>query len=89
MQISSSSRTVSDMKITLQKTIRGITAIQDQLRNTMAALPDWTDAQGMQYRDLVRQIARLTDSPRCTLEEAVPKLEAMIRALQAYENVKF
>lgn len=89
MRISSSSETVGEMRDTLQKTIRGISGIQDSLRNTMASVPGWNDAQGVQYRDLMRRIAKLTDSPRGTLTEAVPKLDRMIQALRAYENIRF
>lgn len=89
MWINSSSETVSEMRDTLQKTVKGIGGIQDNLRNTMTSVSGWNDAQGAQYRDLMRRIAKLTDSPRSTLVEAVPKLDRMIQALQAYENIKF
>lgn len=89
MQINSSSRTVNEMKVTLQKVTREMSGIQDTLRNTMTAVSGWNDAQGMQYKDLMRQISKLTDSPRRTLTEAVPKLDRMMQALQAYEKIKF
>ncbi len=89
MQISSSSRTVSEMQDTIRKTIKGISGIQDNLRSTMASASGWNDAQGAQYRDLMRRIAKLTDSPRDTLTAAVPKLDRMIQALQEYEKIKF
>ena len=89
MQISSSSRTVNDMKVTLQKVTREMDGIQDTLRNTMAAVSGWNDQQGMQYKDLMRQVAKLTESPKGTLLEAIPKLDRMMQALQAYEKIKF
>lgn len=89
MRISSSSEAVSEMRDTLLKTVKGIGGIQDNLRSTLVSASGWNDAQGAQYRDLMRRIAKLTDSPRDTLAEAVPKLDRMIQALQAYENIKF
>lgn len=89
MQISSSSRTVNDMKVTLQKVTREMDGIQDTLKNTMAAVSGWNDQQGMQYKDLMRQVAKLTESPKGTLLEAIPKLDRMMQALQAYEKIKF
>ena len=89
MQISSSSRTVNDMKVTLQKVTREMDGIQDTLRNTMAAVSGWNDQQGMQYKDLMRQVAKLTESPKGTLLAAIPKLDRMMQALQAYEKIKF
>ena len=89
MQISSSSRTVNNMKVTLQKVTREMDGIQDTLRNTMAAVSGWNDQQGMQYKDLMRQVAKLTESPKGTLLAAIPKLDRMMQALQAYEKIKF
>lgn len=89
MQISSSSRTVNNMKVTLQKVTREMDGIQDTLRNTMAAVSGWNDQQGMQYKELMRQVAKLTESPKGTLLAAIPKLDRMMQALQAYEKIKF
>lgn len=77
------------MKVTLQKVTREMDGIQDTLKNTMAAVSGWNDQQGMQYKDLMRQVAKLTESPKGTLLEAIPKLDRMMQALQAYEKIKF
>lgn len=89
MQISSSSKTVSDMKVMLQKVTRDISVIQENLRSTMNSASEWNDSQGMQYRDLMRHIAVLTESPKETLVNAIPKLDRMMQALQAYEKIRF
>lgn len=89
MAISTSSKTVSDMKDTLQKTVKEINMVQDGLRSTMQSASGWSDAQGQEYRQLMRKIANLTETPKRTLMGAVPKLERMIQALEAYERIKF
>lgn len=77
------------MKVTLQKVTREMDGIQDTLKNTMAAVSGWNDQHGMQYKDLMRQVAKLTESPKGTLLAAIPKLDRMMQALQAYEKIKF
>lgn len=89
MAISTSRKTVEDMQSTLQSTIKEITYVQDGLRSVMQSVNGWTDAQGQQYRDLMKKVARLTETPKRTLIGAVPKMERMIQALQDYEKVRF
>lgn len=89
MAISSSSKTVQDMKVTLQQAIREMNEVQVNLRSTVHSAASWTDAQGQQYRELMKRVVRLTETPKSTLNEAVPKLDRMIRALDSYEKVRF
>lgn len=89
MAIRASKKTVEDMQKTLQNTIKEISLVQDGLRSTMQSANGWTDAQGQAYRDLMKQVARLTEEPKRTLIGAVPKMERMIQALQDYEKVRF
>lgn len=89
MQINSSSRTINDIKITLQKVTGDMNRIQDTLRNTMASAGGWNDQQGELYKELMHRISKLTDSPKSILLEAIPKLDRMMQALQEYERIKF
>jgi hypothetical protein len=50
---------------------------------------EWNDAQGEQYRGLMRRVARLIESPIDTLQGAQPKLEKLAQSLEAYGSVKF
>ena len=79
----------TSMQSTLQSTIKEITYVQDGLRSVMQSVNGWTDAKGQQYRDLMKKVARLTETPKRTLIGAVPKMERMIQALQDYEKVRF
>lgn len=89
MAISASAKTVQDMKVTLQRTIKEINEVQDGLRGTVQSANSWTDAQGQEYRELMKKIVKLTETPKRTLIESVPKLERMTQALQEYEKVRF
>lgn len=89
MAISASTKTVQDMKVTLQQTIKEINLVQDDLRSTMQSAKGWTDAQGQEYRELMKKVANLTEEPKLTLIGAVPKMERMIQALQDYEKIRF
>ena len=89
MAISTSTKTVEDMKVTLQSTVREINSIQAELRNTMQSADNWKDAQGQEYRQLMRTVANLTETPKQTLMGAVPKLDRMIQALKEYERIRF
>lgn len=89
MAISTSTKTVEDMKVTLQSTVREINAIQAELRSTMQAVDNWKDVQGQEYRQLMKKVANLTEAPKQTLIGAVPKLDRMIQALKEYERIRF
>jgi hypothetical protein len=89
MAISTSTKTVEDMKVTLQSTVREINAIQAELRSTMQSADNWKDVQGQEYRQLMKKVANLTEAPKQTLIGAVPKLDRMIQALKEYERIRF
>ena len=89
MGVKSSPEVVRDMKKTLQTTVKSIQGIQQNLHGAMRASSNWDDAQGAQYRALMKQIAQLTQSPMATLNSSVPKLEKLAVALDRYKNVKF
>lgn len=89
MAINASSEAIRQMERTLQKTIKEIERIQANVRGSMKSSENWNDAQGEQYRRLMQQIARLTESPSGTLRTAVPKLEKLAQILDAYGKVRF
>lgn len=89
MAIKSSSKTVREMKATLQKTTKEIEGIRVKVQSASNKSADWDDAQGKQYQALMKRIAQLTQSPMATLNAAVPKLEKLAVALEKYERTKF
>lgn len=89
MAINASAEAIRHMKMTLQKTITEIERIQTNVRGSMKSSENWNDAQGEQYRQMMQQIARLTESPSKTLRTAVPKLEKLAQILDAYGKVRF
>lgn len=89
MNITSSSKIVREMNQTLKKTEEDINRIQENLRSVANTAVNWNDEQGQMYRELMKRIIRLNDAPRNTIREAIPKLDRMVCALEAYEKVKF
>lgn len=89
MAIKASTKAISDMKMTAQAAIKDINAVQNELINTVNSVSGWDDEQGQQYRQLMRKIAQLTNTPKQTLSNAIPKLDHLIQMLEAYNKVKF
>jgi prefoldin subunit 5 len=89
MAISSSSEVIREMIKVLQQAINEINASQENLKTTANSVTNWNDAQGQQYRMLMQKIAQLTDYPKTTLNEAIPKLTSLMQALETYEKIKF
>ena len=89
MAIKASTKVISDMKMTAQAAIKDINAVQNELINTVNSVSGWNDEQGQQYRQLMRKIAQLTNTPKQTLSNAIPKLDHLIQMVEAYSKVKF
>lgn len=89
MAIKASTKAISDMKMTAQAAIKDINAVQNELVNTVNSVSGWNDEQGKQYRQLMRKIAQLTNTPKQTLSNAIPKLDHLIQMVEAYSKVKF
>lgn len=89
MAIKASTKAISDMKMTAQAAIKDINAVQNELINTVNSVSGWNDEQGQQYRQLMRKIAQLTNTPKQTLSNAIPKLDHLIQMVEAYSKVKF
>ena len=89
MAIKSSPEVVREMKGTLQKTVKEIQGIQQNVKGAIRSGSSWNDTQGQQYQALMKQIAKLTESPTATLQAAIPKLEKLAQSLDNYGKVKF
>lgn len=89
MAIASSSEVIREMKAGLQTTLKDIERTHMDIKKAAQATEKWNDAQGRQYRELLKRIAAATASPSRTLRDAVPKLESLARTLDAYGRVKF
>jgi uncharacterized protein YukE len=89
MAIKSSPQVVRDMESTLQKTVKSIQGIQQNVKGAIRSSANWNDAQGQEYQLLMKQIAQLTKTPMDMLDSAIPKLEKLAQSLDNYEKVKF
>ena len=87
--VQSSPEVVRQIKQDLNKTSKELRDAANRIKSALHLSSDWNDAQGEQYRDLMRRIARLIESPIDTLQGAQPKLEKLAQSLDAYGNVKF
>ena len=87
--VHSSPEVVRQIKSDLNKTSKELRDAANRINSALHSSSEWNDAQGEQYRDLMRRIARLIESPINTLQGAQPKLEKLAQSLDAYGNVKF
>ena len=89
MAIDASSEKIRDMKGTLQITVSEIENIQSNLIRVIGATAEWDDEQGNEYHRLMEKIAQLTNEPKETLEQEIPKLERLGQILDQYNQIHF
>jgi hypothetical protein len=87
--VHASAEVVREIKSNLNTTARELRTAADRVNSAIHSSGGWNDAQGDQYRDLMRKIARLIASPIDTLQAAQPKLENLAQSLDAYSSVRF
>lgn len=89
MAVQASAQVVREMKGTIQKSMKEIQGIQQNIGGAVKATANWNDAQGEQYRALMQKIAKLTQTPVSTLNSSAKKLEKLAVSLDNYSKVKF
>jgi hypothetical protein len=87
--VQSSPEVVRQIKSNINSTAKELRDAANRIKSALHASSEWNDAQGNQYRELMRQIARLIESPIDTLQAAQPKLEKLAQSLDTYNSVKF
>ena len=89
MAIHASTEIIQDMKRTIQMTVTEIERIQENLDGAMRVTAEWDDQQGLEYQKLMKRMIQLTNSPKETLEQEMPKLSKLVQILEKYHNVHF
>jgi len=87
--VHSSPEVVRQIKSDLNKTTKELRDAANRINSALHSSSEWNDSQGEQYRELMRRIARLIESPINTLQGAQPKLEKLAQSLDQYNSVKF
>jgi len=87
--VHSSPEVVRQIKSDLNRTVKELQGAGAKIRAAIQNSSEWNDAQGDQYRDLMRRIGRLIESPVEPLNAAQPKLEKLAQSLDAYGSVRF
>ena len=87
--VHSSPEVIRQMKSDLNTTTKELRSSAQKISSALQSSSEWNDAVGIQYRDLMRRIGRLIESPINTLQAAQPKLEKLAQSLDAYNKVKF
>ncbi|MDR0219942.1 MAG: WXG100 family type VII secretion target [Lachnospiraceae bacterium] len=87
--VHSSPEVVRQIKSDLNRTAKELQEAGAKIRAAIQNSSEWNDEQGDQYRDLMRRIGRLIESPVEPLSAAQPKLEKLAQSLDSYGRVKF
>ena len=87
--VQSSPEVIRQIKSDLNVTTKELRDAANKVNTALRSSSEWNDAQGNQYRELMRKIGRLIESPINTLQAAQPKLEKLAQSLDAYNKVKF
>ena len=87
--VRSSPEVVRQIKADLSRTTKELRDAGNRVSAALHASGEWNDAQGEQYRDLMRRIGRLIESPIDPLQAAQPKLEKLAQSLDDYGRVRF
>lgn len=89
MAVKGSPEAIRQMKSDIQSTISDIQRISEGIRTGMSSTANWDDTQATQFNMIMQRVARLTEAPVDTLQRAIPKLESLAQALDAYNSVHF
>lgn len=89
MAVQASPEIIREMEKEISDTIREIERISEGIRQCMSSVSNWNDEQAAEFNALMHKIAGLTAAPVGTLNESLPKLERLARALDEYNRVKF
>jgi hypothetical protein len=87
--VHSSPEVVRQIKSDLSRTVKELQGAGSRIRAAIQNSSEWNDEQGDQYRELMRRIGRLIESPVEPLQAAQPKLEKLAQSLDSYSQVKF
>ena len=89
-KVQSSPEVVRQMKTDMNKSAKELNKLNSMVRQVRERTnAEWNDAQGDQFRELMKRIEKLIGAPEETLKQAQPKLEKLAQSLDAYEKVKF
>jgi len=87
--VQSSPEVVREIKAHINGTTKELSNAVAKINTALRSSSEWNDAQGEQYRELMRKIARLIQPPIDALQSAQPKLEKLALSLDSYNKVKF
>ena len=87
--VKASPEAIRKIKSDINVTIKELRDSAKKVSSALSSSSEWNDAQANQYRDLMRKIGRLIESPLDTLQAAQPKLEKLAQSLDEYNKVKF
>jgi len=88
-KVQSSPETIRQFKLELNKTVKELQDTAGKINSALNSSSGWSDAQGEQFRDLMKRISRLIVSPIEALNGAQPKLEKLAQSLDSYNRVRF
>ena len=87
-QVKASPESVRKLASDLRITINNLRNISEQVKSA-SNVSGWSDNQGEQFKSVVNRIAKLTQAPISTLENAIPRLNKIAETLEKYNSVRF
>ena len=89
MAVKASADTIRAMEEQLKRSIREIEEISRSIKSALSLTQNWNDSQSQSFNELMQKIADLSEEPLQTLEDAIPQMENLARALDDYNGVRF
>lgn len=83
-----SSDVIRDIAKEIKTTISNLQNCSEKIQDANRATSGWDDEKGAEFNLVMSKVARLVDSPTATLQAALPKLEALAQAVDAYNSQK-
>lgn len=83
-----SSEAIREMAKEIRTTITNLKNCSEKIMDANRATESWDDEKGAEFNLVMAKVSRLVDSPTTTLQAALPKLEALAQAVDAYSNQK-
>lgn len=89
MAVKASSDAILNMANDIKKTVDEIVQIRHEIESARSKMSGWNDAKAAEFDSVMKRVAKLSEQPVDTLQQAIPKLKRLAQAVDQYNGVKF
>lgn len=89
LMVKASPETIRESKNSINSIIKSIEKISTVINTGLNSTSDWNDDKGMEFKEIMRDVAKYVKEPLPTLQNSSKKMDKLASALDRYNSVKF